>query len=73
VAAMAWWAHMLPMLTMDPPRPASTMPRATVWAGRHCSHASNRSHPPSRPAGLPASGAPASDCDSRPDERDRYQ
>jgi len=34
---------------------------------------SNRSHPLSRPGGVPASRAPASDCGSRPDERDRYQ
>jgi hypothetical protein len=32
VAAIAFSAHMLPMLTMDPPRPASTMPRTTVLA-----------------------------------------
>jgi hypothetical protein len=28
---MAWWAHMLPMFTMDPPRPAWTMPRTMLW------------------------------------------
>ena len=30
VAAMAWCAHILPMLTIDPARPALTMPRTTV-------------------------------------------
>lgn len=31
VAAMAWWAHMEPMLTMDPLMPRAIMLPATVW------------------------------------------
>jgi hypothetical protein len=31
VAPTAWLAHMLPMITMDPPWPWAIMPRATVW------------------------------------------
>ena len=42
VAAMAWWAHMLPMLTMDPPWPAWTMPRATVWVRKKMARSSSR-------------------------------
>src|SRR5712691_10827697 len=42
VAATAWWAHMLPMLTMAPPRPASTMPRTTVWVRKKIARSSSR-------------------------------
>ena len=42
VAAMAWWAPMLPMLTMDPPWPCATMPRATVWVRKKTARSSSR-------------------------------
>src|SRR6516164_3456911 len=42
VAAMAWWAHMLPLLTAAPPRPASTIPLATVWVRKKIARSSSR-------------------------------
>jgi hypothetical protein len=42
VAAMALWAHMLPMLTIDPPLPWAIMPRATVWVRKKIARSSSR-------------------------------
>ena len=41
VAPMAWWAHMLPMFTMDPPRPCATIPRATAWVTKKMARSSS--------------------------------
>ena len=38
---MAWWTHVLPMFTMDPPRPAWTMPRTTVWLRKKMARSSS--------------------------------
>jgi hypothetical protein len=42
MAAMAWWAHMLPMLTMDPPWPCAPTPRATVCVRKKIARSSSR-------------------------------
>ena len=42
VAAIACRAHMLPMLTIAPPRPPATIPRATVWVSKNMARFSSR-------------------------------